>query len=153
MSLAYNTFSVNNTEQVEVTPTTYEEALKLPTADKWKEANDAELYNLKSKGTYIEVPETAVPKGRKPLTTKTVFRKKYNPQTGEVRYKARVVVRGFQQEEGLDYSETFAPVVQLDSLRLLVSIAAKYNLPLYQMDVDGAFLHGLLEEEIYVYPP
>ena len=69
------------------------------------------------------------------------------------RYKLRIVARGFTQQEGVDYQEVFAPVANLESVRIIMSLAAKYDLELDQMDVSTAYLNGELEEELYMSPP
>lgn len=88
------------------------------------------------------------PKNVKPLTCRWVLRKK---QDG--RYKARLVARGFEQEEGLDYSETFSPVARYESIRLLLSIAATNKMKIKTFDVKTAFLYSDLHEEIYMNQP
>jgi ATP-binding cassette subfamily B (MDR/TAP) protein 1 len=81
-----------------------------------------------------------------------VFRIK-EEHDGSKRYKARLVVKGFQQKEGIDYTEIFSPVVKLTTIRLMLSIVATKGLYLEQLDVKTAFLHGDLEEEIYMQQP
>ena len=66
------------------------------------------------------------------------------------RYKAKIVVKGFQQKKGVDFDEIFSPVVKMTSIRTVLSIAARMNLEVEQLDVKTAFLHGDLEEEIYM---
>ena len=95
---------------------------------------------------------TKLPKGKKALHNKWVYRIKeeYN---GRKRYKARMVVKGFQQKEGVDYTDIFSPVVKLTTIRLVLAIVAAENLHLEQLDVKTAFLHGDLEEDIYMHQP
>ena len=69
------------------------------------------------------------------------------------KYKARLVFKGFRQKEGLDYFDTYSPVTRITSIRLLISLAAVYDLQIHQMDVKTAFLNGELEEEIYMEQP
>ena len=73
---------------------------------------------------------------------------KYDENGKPTRYKARLVVKGFMQKYGIDYNETYAPVMKYDSLRLLLSIATILDLELKQFDVDNAFLNAILNEEI-----
>ena len=69
------------------------------------------------------------------------------------RHKARLVARGFSQQPGIDYGETFAPVARLDTVRFVLAIAAQNKWPIYQMDVKYSFLNGLLNKEVYVNQP
>lgn len=84
---------------------------------------------------------------------KWVYKAKKN-EKGEVeRYKARLVAKGYSQHAGIDYGEVFAPVARLETIRLLISLAAHNKWKIYQMDVKSAFLNGLLKEELYVEQP
>ncbi|KAG2758739.1 Retrovirus-related Pol polyprotein from transposon TNT 1-94 [Phytophthora cactorum] len=131
-------------------PTTFKSAMESSDAIKWKEACDSEMESLHKNETWILVP---LPKGRKAIGNRWVFRVKEN-QAGEIeRFKARLVAKGFLQKYGIDYDETFAPVAKFTSIRILLSLAAKYNLTLHQMDVKTAFLNGLLDEDIYMAQP
>ena len=69
------------------------------------------------------------------------------------KYKARLVVKGFRQKEGLDYFDTYSPVTRITSIEMLIALAAVYDLEIHQMDVKTAFLNGELEEEIYIEQP
>ena len=70
-----------------------------------------------------------------------------------VRYKARLVAKGYAQREGIDYNEVFSPVVKYSSIRILLALVAQYELDLDQLDVKNAFLHGDMDEEIYMSQP
>lgn len=97
--------------------------------------------------------ECDLPKDRKALNTKWVLKKKFN-QNGEVeRFKARLVVKGCSQREGLDYNETFSPVIRYETVRFLIAMAAKFDLQIDQMDAVTAFLQRDLDEEIYIKYP
>ena len=93
------------------------------------------------------------PKDRTIIGTKWVFRNKLDEQRTVTRNKARLVVHGHNQEEGTDYEETFAPVVRIESIRILIAFAAHMEFKLYQMDVKSAFLNSYLKEEVYVMQP
>lgn len=78
------------------------------------------------------------------------FRKKLKPDGSTDRFKARLVVRGFTQREGLDYTKTFSPMVRSSSVRTLLAVAANEGYAMHKMDVQTAFLNGTLEEEVYM---
>ena len=108
-----------------------------------------EMDSLHNNNTY-ELVE--LPKGKKALRNKWVFKLK---KDGEklVKYKARLVVKGFNQKQGIDFDEIFSPVVKMSSIRVILGLTASLDLVLEQMDVKTAFLHGDLEEEIYMVQP
>ena len=84
---------------------------------------------------------------------KWVFKTKCDLKDNIERYKARLITKGFTQNDGIDYKKTFAPVFWKDSLKIIMVLVAYYNLELYQMDVKTAFLNGNLEEEVYMNQP
>ncbi|POM80428.1 Integrase catalytic core protein [Phytophthora palmivora] len=131
-------------------PTTYREALASSHASQWRKAAKSEYKSLMDNKTWVLVPR---PKGRKILRSRWVFVVKYTG-TGEIdRFKARLEIKGFLQEFGIDYNEIFSPVIRMEVLRLLLTIAALLDLEIHQMDVKTAFLNGFLEEEIYMAQP
>ena len=89
-----------------------------------------------------------LPKGRKAIGSKWVYKVKIGADGLIERYKARLVAQGFSQKYGDDYDETFCPVVRLESLRALIALAVQKGLKLHQVDVTTAFLNGELEEEV-----
>ena len=133
-----------------VEPNTLEEALNGPDSYHWKKAIDEELGSLAKNETWTLSP---LPEGRKAIDCKWVFKVKFNKDGSIEKYKARLVAKGYSQVEGLDYDETFAPVVKIQSLRTILAIANEKGFILHQMDVKTAFLYGNLDEEIYMKQP
>ncbi|KAG8477669.1 hypothetical protein CXB51_027663 [Gossypium anomalum] len=130
-----------------VKPCSFEEV----EADKgWKQAMVDEIAMIEKNQTWELVPR---PAKKKVIGVKWVYRAKQNADGSLNKLKARLVVKGFSQKYGLDYLETFAPVARLDSIRLLVALAAQKQWKIYQLDVKSAFLNGFLEEEIYIDQP
>ncbi|GJZ55995.1 retrovirus-related pol polyprotein from transposon TNT 1-94 [Tanacetum coccineum] len=115
----------------------------------WKKAINEGMVSLEKNQTWSLV---RLPAGKKALQSKWVFRVK-EKQDGSKRHKARLVVKGFQQKRGVDYNEIFSPVVKITTIRLVFSIVAAKDLHLEQLDVKTAFLHGDLDEDIYMTQP
>ena len=133
-------------------PSTYKEAVTSTESAQWLAAMGDEMESLQKNQTWelTKRPD----QGRKVITCKWVFKKKEGLSPAEgIKYKARVVARGFHQKEGVDYNEIFSPVVRHTSIRVLLAIVAHQDLELEQLDVKTAFLHGELEEEIYMTQP
>lgn len=131
-------------------PKTVEEAMSSANYEVWKRAMVDEFNSLQENNTW---ELTELPPNRKPIHCKWVFKSKRGADGTIHRYKARLVAKGFTQRKGIDYDETFSPVVRYSSIRLLIPIAAKYDLDINQMDVVTAFLHGEIDEEIYMFQP
>ena len=142
LSPTFRAFTSNITE-IQV-PRDIQEAFKYP---KWKAAVDEEVRALAKNGTW-EI--TDLPRGKKPVGCKWIFTVKYKADGNVDRYKARLVAKGFTQSYGIDYQETFAPVAKLNTVRVLLSLAANLDWSLHQLDVKNAFLNGDLEEEVYM---
>jgi Reverse transcriptase (RNA-dependent DNA polymerase)/Integrase core domain/gag-polypeptide of LTR copia-type len=136
--------------QTHFEPRTYKQAIKCPDRQHWLNAMKEELESIKANNTWSKVD---LPKDRKAIGSRWIFKLKCN-ENGEVeRYKARLVAQGFTQVYGTDYDEVFAPVARPTSFRVLLTIAGKQNLNVMQYDVKTAFLNGTIEEEIYLKPP
>ncbi|KAF3684151.1 putative ribonuclease H protein-like [Capsicum annuum] len=110
---------------------------------------DDDMSSLEKNNTWML---TDLPAGNRALLNKWVFRIKAEPN-GKRRFKARLVVKGYSQRKGIDYDEIFSPVVELTTIRILLSIVTSENLHLEQMDVKTAFLYGDLDKEIYMQQP
>ena len=131
-------------------PQSYQEAIESEDAVEWKKATDKEYQSLIDNKTWVKVK---LPNGRSPIGCKWVYKLKLN-QRGEIeRYKARLVAKGYSQKEGIDYFETFAPVLKYKSLRILLSLAAIMDMEVKQMDVETAFLNAEIKEEVYMKQP
>ncbi|GKV47882.1 hypothetical protein SLEP1_g54737 [Rubroshorea leprosula] len=115
-----------------------------------RQAMETEIKALGDNQTWIL---TELPEGKVPIGCKWVYKIKYKTDGTIERYKACLVAKGFTQQEGLDYHETFAPVAKLVTLRCLLAVAANQNWSLHQLDVQNAFLHGDLHEEVYMKIP
>ncbi|KAL1204565.1 Retrovirus-related Pol polyprotein from transposon RE2 [Cardamine amara subsp. amara] len=128
-------------------PKTYEEAKGIKV---WMDAVNAEKEAMDKNHTW-DVRD--LPPGKRAVTSRWIFTIKYH-SNGEIeRYKARLVARGFTQTYGEDYTDTFAPVAKLHTVRVILSLATNLSWELWQMDVKNAFLQGELEEEVYMKPP
>lgn len=110
----------------------------------------AEFDALQRNNTWTVV---SCPPNRVPVGCKWVFRVKENPDGSLDKYKARLVAKGFHQQYGSDYTETFSPVVKPITIRIILTLALTHHWPLKQLDVNNAFLNGLLEEEVYMAQP
>lgn len=130
-----------------VEPTSYTQAKMDPL---WVEAMDKELSALEANDTWVL---TSLPACHKAISSIWVYKIKHKPNGSIDRYKARLVIRGFSQQLGIDYKHTFSPVAKQATVRLVIALAASYKWHLKQLDVNNAFLHGFLDEEIYMLPP
>ena len=134
-------------------PRTLAEAKKLKEWLFWKSALADELNSLKENETWKLVPISSVPKDRKLVKSLMVFKVKYNSDAMVERYKARLVAQGFTQRSGIDYNETFAPVVKFQSVRVILALAVLRNAKVSQLDIKTAFLRGDLLEMIFMRLP
>jgi transposase InsO family protein len=116
----------------------------------WKSAMQTEMDSIHQNHTWSLVP---LPPDKKAISSKWVYKIKLATTGNPTRYKARLVARGFEQKDGVDFLETFAPVVRWETIRVLIAIALHLNWPLHQLDVLTAFLNGILREDVYMHQP
>ena len=131
-------------------PRTWKQAMRSSNAEQWKKAAEAEFQSLMKHETWDLV---TLPPGKKLVGGRWVFRAKHDENGQIERFKGRYVAQGFTQVHGEDYNEIFSPVVRWESVRTLISMAVQNNMLLHQMDVETAFLNGLLSDEIYMQQP
>ncbi|KAL5836713.1 hypothetical protein ACOSQ3_013882 [Xanthoceras sorbifolium] len=128
-------------------PTVFETAVK---ETKWRKAMDEEITAIERNNTW---ELTDRPRGHKTIVVKWVYKTKLK-ENGEVdKYKARLVAKGYKEKFGVDYKEVFAPVARHDTIRLVIALATQNSWPIFQLDVKSAFLHGNLEEQVYINQP
>nr|GFB73711.1 retrovirus-related Pol polyprotein from transposon TNT 1-94 [Tanacetum cinerariifolium] len=130
-----------------VEPKTYKEAL---TKSCWIEAMQEELNKFECLEVWELVPR---PDKVMVITLKWIYKVKLDELGGILKNKARLVARGYRQEEGIDFEESFAPVARLEAIRIFLAYAAHKNMVIYQMDVKTAFLNRNLRENVYVSQP
>lgn len=139
-----------NLSAIACEPVTYNDAVSGENNQQWQDAIAEELDAHERNSTWLIVPKT---RNTKEITAKWVFKVKSDTDGKVDRFKARLVARGFSQQQGVDYKEIFSPVVRTDSIRLLFSVCAQYDLEYAQFDITTAFLYGNIEEELYIKPP
>lgn len=113
----------------------------------WHEAMNNELLAMEANKTWLVVPLSS---GLHSIGCKWVYKVKHKADGSIERYKARLVAKGYTQQEGLDYIETFSPVAKLVTVKVLLTLAVSFQWPLIKLDVNNAFLHGDLYEEVYI---
>ena len=128
----------------ESVPRSYKEAVQDP---RFNCAMKTEIDALEEQRTW---DVTTLPPGRKAIGCQWIYSNKYNADGTIQRPKARLVALGNRQKEGCDYTDTFAPVAKMNTVRFLLVVAAAQRWEIHRMDVHNAFLHGDLEEEIYI---
>nr|GEW18909.1 zinc finger, CCHC-type [Tanacetum cinerariifolium] len=135
---------------IEEDPRTYNEAMKSRDSAFWKEAIDDEIGSIMENNTWVLFD---LPPGCKPLGCKCIFKMKMKVDGTVDKFKARLVIQGFRQKEGIDYFDTYAPVARITTIRLLLALVAIHNPVIHQTDVKTAFLNGDLDEEVYMKRP
>ncbi|KAL0361708.1 UNVERIFIED_CONTAM: Retrovirus-related Pol polyprotein from transposon RE1 [Sesamum radiatum] len=128
-------------------PRTYKQAAQ---HQEWVDAMQQEILALEKNHTWDITP---LPPGKHPIGCKWVFKLKVRDDGSVERCKARLVAKGFSQIEGVDYAECFSPVAKAVTVRLFLAICSAFSWPFHQLDINNAFLHGFIEEKIYMQPP
>jgi hypothetical protein len=128
-------------------PTSFSKAVK---NQDWRDAMTIEVDALMKNHTWTLCPR---PSHKRVLRNRWVYKLKQKSEGSIERYKAHLVVKGFEQQGGIDYIETFSPVIKPATIRLVLALAVHYNWTLHQLDVSNAFLHGFLEEEVFMEQP
>ncbi|GJT69951.1 retrovirus-related pol polyprotein from transposon TNT 1-94 [Tanacetum coccineum] len=123
---------------------------KAMTDPAWIESMQEELLQFKRLDVWALVP---LPDHVKPLTLKWLFKNKHDEENTVIQNKTRLVVRGYRQEEGIDFEESFAPVARMEAIRIFLAYVAHKSFTVFQMDVKTTFLHGTLKEDVYVCQP
>ena len=131
-------------------PETYNQAMSSPNKHLWIAAMQEELNAHQINGTWAVEDN---PRDHRPISAKWVYDVKRDANNNPIRYKCRLVARGFQQSEGIDYDETFAPVAKMKSVKLLLALAAHFDLEVKQLDFDTAFLNATLSHTVYMKLP
>ena len=146
----YTTVTVENTSYLQTDPQNLQEAMNRSDCKRWTEAMTNEIKSLQENDTWELVKR---PTNRDVIDTRWVFHIKKRIDGSIEKRKARFVARGFTQIPGIDFNETYAPVVSHTAIRMLIALATRYKLIIHQMDVKSAFLHGDIDTELYVEQP
>ena len=131
-------------------PQTFKEAVNYIESVTWKDAIKSGIDSILHNHTWELVD---IPPSCKPLSSKWVFKRKRKVDGSINKYKARLVIKGYKQTEGLDYFDIYSPVMRINSIRMVLAIAALRNFEVHQMDMKTTFLNGALDEEIYIKKP
>ncbi|XP_076925214.1 uncharacterized protein LOC143587953 [Bidens hawaiensis] len=146
-NLSHEKFSFVSSLNKSIEPKWYRDAVL---GKHWVDAMNSEMEALHRNNTWDLVD---LPSGRKPIGCKWVYKIKYRA-TGEIdRYKARLVAKGFNQKKGIDFDETFSHVVKMVTVRCVLNLAVNNSWPIFQLDINNAFLYGDLNEEVYMALP
>ncbi|KAL2230326.1 UNVERIFIED_CONTAM: Retrovirus-related Pol polyprotein from transposon RE1 [Sesamum indicum] len=136
-----------STDNLPLEPKTYAEAVE---KREWVDDMNTEIKALEDNKTWTI---TELPKDERALGSKWIYKLKLKSDGSIERYKARLVAKGYNQVEGIDYIDIFSLVAKAVTIRILLAVACKRHWFIHQLDINNAFLHGYIEEEIYMHPP
>ena len=145
------TFSNGNESIIMDIPLSYKQAISCKYSKYWIKAMRDEIQNFYDNEIMTFIKH--LPKGVKPTSTKWVYTIKKDSNGNIVKFKARLVARGFTQRKGTDYELTYSPTLSIDSLKLLIAIASKFNWNIMQLDIKAAYLNAPLDKKIYIPVP
>nr|KAJ0193166.1 hypothetical protein LSAT_V11C800430830 [Lactuca sativa] len=131
-------------------PKTFTESMTSRDAPLWKEAINDEMGSIMCNGTWDLID---LPKGKRPIGSKWIFKRKYHPDGSTTAYKERLVAKDYMHQEGIDYFDTYTSVARISLIITLIVISALKGLYIHQIDVKTVFLNGYLKEEIYLEQP
>jgi hypothetical protein len=144
----YTTESLDSTPDSD--PTTLDQAMRRPDWPQWKTTIETEYASLRKHGVFAEI---ATDLEKPPIGHKLIFTRKLDSQGKVLRYKVRLVAQGFTQRPGIDYDQTYSPVMDTISFRYLLALAVQLQLKIYLLDVVTAYLHGNLDTKLHLIPP
>ena len=124
-------------------PQTFKEATR---EEKWIEAINVEIKMNEKNHTWELVDK---PQDKEAIGLKWIYKVKHNDDGSINNYKARLVAKGYAQQQVIDFNETYAPLVRMETIRTILALVAQHKLPVFQLDVKSAFLNGELIEEMY----
>jgi hypothetical protein len=129
---------------------TYKQAMVTQYAPEWDTGYNNKMVSLRSHNVWTLTPQSSVPAGRKIVGSRLHFHTKRN-EKGEITWnKSHIVAKGYSQVQGVNYTDTYAPVAQMESMHSILHIGAVLDWEIHQLNVKTAFLHSDLEEEVYM---
>jgi hypothetical protein len=134
-------------------PRTYKQVMATKYAPQWDAGYDEEMSSLKKHKVWTLIPRSDVPTSRKIVGSRPHFHTKRDEKGEITRHKVRVVTKGYSQVQGVDYTNTYAPVARMESMHSVLHIGAALDWEIHQLDMKTAFLHGDLQEEVYMEQP
>ena len=146
--ILYTTESVDSITESD--PTTLDQAMNRPDWPHWKTAIETEYASLRKHGVFAEI---AIDLDKHPIGHKLIFTRKLDSQGRVLRYKVRLVAQGFTQRPGIDYDQTYSPIMDIVSFRYLLALAVQFSLKIYLLDVVTAYLYGNLDTKLHLTPP